>query len=283
MTDAHSPPRWHVIGAAALTVFSALAILAQATDRGAAPTLIDAAGAAALATPPAVPNPDLDEVSRGMVRRATPQPAPHQAARRASAATSTHGPASTRVRNPAAARNPSPVYAAPKPAPVATRAAPVPAAPAPAPKPATATTTYTEEGSADSWLLSTINSQRRQHGLPALTMDSRLNASAHQHSLAMAKAGTLSHQLPGEGTPGQRMSAQGVAWTNCGENAGMSGDTGNSGINAASTANRAMMAEGPGGGHYDNLMSSSFNHIGISVLFDPVHHTMWITEDFAQE
>lgn len=145
------------------------------------------------------------------------------------------------------------------------------------------TATWAEESAAAQWLFDKINSERAANGLPALRRDSRLDASAHQHNLAMAKANTLSHQLPGEPNAGQRMSAQGVVWTQSGENAGMSGELANSGITAASKANEAMMNEGPGGGHYDNLMGTAFDHVGVSVVYDPFNHKMWITEDFAAE
>jgi hypothetical protein len=39
-----------------------------------------------------------------------------------------------------------------------------------------------------------------------------------------------------------------------------------------------MMNEGPGGGHYDNIMSPDFQQVGVGVAFDANH--VWVTEDF---
>jgi len=42
-----------------------------------------------------------------------------------------------------------------------------------------------------------------------------------------------------------------------------------------------MMAEKPpDDGHRQNLLSKDFHRIGISIYID-AHHTLWLTEDFA--
>jgi uncharacterized protein YkwD len=43
-----------------------------------------------------------------------------------------------------------------------------------------------------------ISAYRRSHGLPAVTIDSRLNAVALQQAQAMAASGTVSHSVGGE-------------------------------------------------------------------------------------
>jgi uncharacterized protein YkwD len=132
-----------------------------------------------------------------------------------------------------------------------------------------------------------VNGARSQHGLPALTVDPRLVTSAHRHDLAMAQADTMSHQLPGEPSAGQRMTAAGVSWTYCEENVGWSGDLSNGGVPGALSVHQQMMAEGPPpagqSNHYSDILSAQVNRIGIDVIADPAHGKIWLTEDFAKE
>ena len=45
---------------------------------------------------------------------------------------------------------------------------------------------------------------------------------------------------------------------------------------------QSMMAEKPpDDGHRQNILSTSFNMVGIDVLVD-AHQNVWLTEDFAQ-
>lgn len=161
--------------------------------------------------------------------------------------------------------------------------------PAPSPTPVRSTSggssPYVDETAAAQWLFGVINQNRAAHGRAALKWDGRLKTTTYNHCVLMAKNNTLSHQLPGEPGLAQRVTSQGVTWRSLGENAGYSYRTGNAGIDAAREVNDTMMAEGPGTGsnHYDNLMSSAFNYVGIAVLWDPANKRMWITEDFATE
>lgn len=99
----------------------------------------------------------------------------------------------------------------------------------------------------------------------------------------MAQANTLSHQLPDEPRLGVRVTSAGVTWTSCGENVGVYSDISNGGITAAQAIQAAFMAEGPGGGHYENIMATKFTHVGVSVVYDAKNHKIWVTEDFATE
>ena len=127
-------------------------------------------------------------------------------------------------------------------------------------------------------MLNTLNNERAAHHLPALRMNGALVSSAHGHNLAMANANTMSHQLPGEAYFSTRISNAGYNWQMCGENIGWNSDMSTGG---AIALEQDMYAEGPGGGHYDNIVNSSFRDIGIDVWFDNVHHKLWLTEDFG--
>jgi len=228
-------------------------------------------------------------------RQAVSLSTPHQASvapsvtvtpqmRPAHTSTPTSQPSSVApARKPSAVRTasgtPTPVRA------TATRAPLHPANIAPAGTPLTASTcasAYPELTLADQWLFDALNTERLAHGRPALRWDPRLHTSACLHNTVMANADTLSHQLTGESGLGARVTAQGVHWSIAAENIGWYTDLSGSGIPAATWINTDMMNEGPGGDHYDNIMSPA-NYVGVSVVLDSVHGKVWVTEDFAGE
>ncbi|MBV9613904.1 MAG: hypothetical protein JO031_00440 [Ktedonobacteraceae bacterium] len=127
-------------------------------------------------------------------------------------------------------------------------------------------------------VLAEINQERASYGKAALTMSNALIRSAHVHNLNMVAVNQLSHQLPGEPSPWDRMSAQGVQWTGAAENIGLgSGDP----TQAAVGLNQDMFNEKPpDDGHRQNILSGS-NIIGIDVVVNPRTSQVWLTEDFA--
>jgi uncharacterized protein YkwD len=176
--------------------------------------------------------------------------------------------------SPSASRSPKPTTAAtskrPSPKPTKTTPKPVKAPPA--------------GSSVVDQLLAQINQLRADHGLPAYTLLSGLEASAHKHNLLMMGSCGMSHQCPGEASLGDRISAQGVHWTSCGENIGYSGPHPNTNaalVSAAEGLTTAMYNEKPpDDGHRLNLLSTSFHHIGIDVV-RASNGTVWLTQDFS--
>lgn len=161
----------------------------------------------------------------------------------------------------------------PKPKPTAT-----------SPKPSPTKTTPPSSGSVVDQLLAQINDLRAQHGLPAYSLLSGLNRSAHKHNLVMEGSCGMSHQCPGEASLGDRISAEGVHWTSCGENIGWSGphpNTTSAIVSAAEGLTTSMYNEKPpDDGHRLNLLSSSFHHIGIDAIRDS-SGKVWLTQDFS--
>ena len=79
------------------------------------------------------------------------------------------------------------------------------------------------------------------------------------------------------------ISQQGVQWQTVGENIGEGGpvSSNDDAWNMVSMIHQGMMAEKPpDDGHRRNLLSKDFHRIGISIYID-AHHTLWLTEDFA--
>lgn len=141
-----------------------------------------------------------------------------------------------------------------------------------------------DEPAAAVTLVTLVNNERGAHGLRALAWDPRLSASACAHNTQMALHNQMSHLLPQEAQLGDRISSTGVNWTYCAENIGMASSFTNLGSSSRVTVlNKMMMDEGPGGGHYQNLLSGMATHVGVSVVWDAVHKMVWMTEDFAGE
>lgn len=129
-------------------------------------------------------------------------------------------------------------------------------------------------------VLKSINAVRRHVGLPALRANLGLRQSAKLHDLAMGYTNTMSHQLAAESALGRRISTQHVPWTTAGENVGW---TSSISYRGAVSINTMMVDEtAPNDGHRRNILSRSFNSVGIAVLVDDVHHRLWLTEDFAR-
>lgn len=132
-------------------------------------------------------------------------------------------------------------------------------------------------------LLKQINQDRAANGLPSLAWEPKLENSARQHDLVMAGGCGLMHQCPNEPDLGTRISNQGVQWLAVGENIGEGGPvfSNNDAWNMVAMIHQDMMAEKPpDDGHRRNLLSKDFHRIGISIYID-AHHTLWLTEDFA--
>jgi uncharacterized protein YkwD len=129
-------------------------------------------------------------------------------------------------------------------------------------------------------MLHMLNTERRAHHLPPLSMNAKLIRSAHVHNLAMAKADEMSHQLPGEAFFADRISAAHYNWTSAGENIGWNSAMNRPGLRALE--NQMYTEKAPDNGHRLNILDKSFRNIGIDVYFDKTHNKMWFTQDFGQ-
>jgi len=171
-----------------------------------------------------------------------------------------------------------------RPATSPTPAASASSRPASPPAASAASSAGASSGSPAAQVLALINRARSAAGLPPLTITAGLDRSASAHNSTMAAGCGLSHQCPGEPDLGARETAAGVIWSACGENIGEGGPV------ADTTATIAQMAvrltqdmlneKPPDDGHRQNILSSSFTHIGIAVHRDP-SGTVWLTQDFS--
>jgi uncharacterized protein YkwD len=128
-------------------------------------------------------------------------------------------------------------------------------------------------------VLKLINQERAAHHLKPMRVSIRLKISASRHNALMARANVLSHQLPGEGGLGYRVTKTTFPWNRLGENIGWNSDMSTAG---ALQLERMMYDEkAPNDGHRQNILSKTMNYVGVEVLLDPRHHKLWLTEDFG--
>jgi uncharacterized protein YkwD len=129
-------------------------------------------------------------------------------------------------------------------------------------------------------VLAELNAERANHGLRALKMNSKLSSAAHSHNLAIAKAGSLSHQLSGEASLGSRVSAAGYSWSAVAENVAYSTSRTKGGVLAMQ---RMMYNEKPpDDGHRQNILNNTYVDVGIDVINDSVHDKVWLVTDFGK-
>jgi len=106
-----------------------------------------------------------------------------------------------------------------------------------------------------------INAERVNHGLPALTMRSDLNAVAQGWANHMAAANTLSHN--------PNLTSQVANWQTVGENVGEGPDV--------ATLDTAFWNSPE---HKANILDSSYKDVGIGTTF--ADGILWITVDFRR-
>jgi|SRR3984893_6572044 uncharacterized protein YkwD len=124
-------------------------------------------------------------------------------------------------------------------------------------------------------LLNLINGSRASAGRGPLSFSAVQSAGnsncvgSYGHSVHMAQVGQISHdQFPQDIC---------IPWSAAGENVGMA--TGNESA-AIQGLHQQMMNEGPSGGHYQNIMSTTFTMVGIGLYY--VNGALWLTEDFVK-
>jgi uncharacterized protein YkwD len=131
-------------------------------------------------------------------------------------------------------------------------------------------------------VITEINKERASLGLSALRESGALDTAARRHTAWMAQTNTLSHWLTGlEPDLGGRATKAGYAWSLIAENLGAT-STWPSNLSAVLLLQRRLFAEGPGGGHYENLVNPRVVHVGVYIVVDSLHHRTWLTVDFGR-
>jgi len=125
-----------------------------------------------------------------------------------------------------------------------------------------------------------VNAYRAQKGLPALRYDAKISAFARRGSEQLSRDHTAHAYFAAnaKGAPGfGSRSAE-----NQGDPRGvpaLDGDTTQNGKKQIDIMLKLMMDEGPGGGHYDNMMNPHFRRIGIGLFY--AGGKLYMTNDFS--
>lgn len=134
-------------------------------------------------------------------------------------------------------------------------------------------------GQVEQRLFALINRDRAAEGLFLYVLSGTLSTGARLHSVKMSGCG-LSHQCPGEPSPCQRVTSEGIVWTSCGENIGYTSPYPTAWGGVQGIEQDMLAEQPPNDGHRLNLFSSSFHRIGVGIFIDARGY-VWITEDFA--
>lgn len=128
-------------------------------------------------------------------------------------------------------------------------------------------------------LLDLTNQARAAAGVAPLKASCRLIHAAQAHTSAMAQAGQMLHQVPGElvqcavGPNNDRYDAIGYPWITCGENIA----AGPSSFSTPQAVHNAWMASS---GHRENILRPEFKEFGAAHVVDSKGTNYW-TEDFG--
>jgi uncharacterized protein YkwD len=113
-----------------------------------------------------------------------------------------------------------------------------------------------------------VDGLRASARLPSFAVDARLDRVALAHAQQMKRAHSVAHDL-GDGDPVARIGAAGLHPRVCGENVAHA--------ETLALAHRALYASPS---HRANLLSSSFDRIGVGVVRD-ADGSVWVTEELA--
>ena len=125
-----------------------------------------------------------------------------------------------------------------------------------------------------------VNAYRAQKGLPALLYDAKISAFARRGSEQLSRDHTAHAHFAAkaQGAPGFGSRAA----ENQGDPGGVPSldpDPARNGRQQIDIMLKLMMDEGPGGGHYDNMMNARFRRIGIGLFY--AGGKLYMTNDFS--
>jgi uncharacterized protein YkwD len=124
-----------------------------------------------------------------------------------------------------------------------------------------------------------VNAYRARGGLPPLLDDARMSAFATTGSQRLARD-HVAHANFAEHASGQHFGSRSAE--NQGDPGGvppMDRDPARNAQKQVDVMLKLMMDEGPGGGHYDNIMSPKLRRIGVGIVY--VNNRFYMTNDFS--
>jgi uncharacterized protein YkwD len=125
-----------------------------------------------------------------------------------------------------------------------------------------------------------VNAYRAKSGLPALLYDAKISVFAREGSTQLARDHTPHAHFRDhvDGAPGfGSRSAE-----NQGDPSGvpsLDADAAANGRKQVDVLIKLMFDEGPGGGHYENMMNAKFRRVGVGLVY--VGSRLYLTNDFS--
>lgn len=119
-------------------------------------------------------------------------------------------------------------------------------------------------------VLELTNAERANHGCRALKPSKQLRKAARRHTVSMARAGVMSHQLPGEASFSTRITRAGYrGWTLVAENI----------ARGFSSPESVMTAWMNSPSHRHNILNCRLRELGVGVVLE--NDQLWWTQDFG--
>jgi len=126
--------------------------------------------------------------------------------------------------------------------------------------------------------LQTLNMYRAQNGAPALVLDDQLSLFSTTASQMLEATGQAHGYFI-------QQSSSGALWSQGFCNSAAENQAPGWPVNGDEDATidailKAMMDEGPGGGHHDNILAASSTRVGMGLIVD-AQQQLWFTNDFS--
>jgi len=126
--------------------------------------------------------------------------------------------------------------------------------------------------------LDTLNMYRAQAGVAPLVIDDQLNAFSTAAAMDLESSGQAHRYFMQAGQSGA-LWQQGFC-SSAAENEAPGWPTHGDVDATVDAILKAMMDEGPGGGHHDNILAASSTRVGIGLVVD-AQGALWFTNDFS--
>jgi uncharacterized protein YkwD len=127
--------------------------------------------------------------------------------------------------------------------------------------------------------LDVLNSYRAMNGVAALAIDDQLSAFSLAAAMDLKATNTAHAYFMREGASGD-LWKQGFC-NNAAENQAPNWPVTNGDVDSVvDKILKAMMDEGPGGGHHDNILDKRMTRVGVGLLVDE-YNRLWLSNDFS--
>ena len=120
-------------------------------------------------------------------------------------------------------------------------------------------------------MIAMINESRAREGLPSLAANAKLREGALAHSQDMSANNFFSHTSPTRGGFSTRLKAINLQTAGAGENIALFG--------TITKADAALLGSAP---HRANIMSKTYNSVGIGIVWNKQKGAYYITQWFAK-